>query len=511
MKRILTFSFLISVCSGILFSQTTTYVTADSATLVDMRTARVWASVIGFPSDWSSARVGFVYDITPMPTRAQGGSWRAVGTAVAGRTSSTTLTALTPNTTYYVRAALCKTTTPRDTVYSANQITFTTLPAYPGELRLDTIADIGLSSATFRATLLNKGSFPYSRDSLGFIFGTDSVAEIRRPSATHPDSNFVSYADIITDVPHSFSKTLSEGKLRPSTEYYVRAFYITRFDTLFTSAKRFSTTSACDSPPRALTVGNIDITSVELQWTPAAGQTVFELEYGSAGIAPGAGQNIQNIATPYTLSNLTGGRQYTAYVRSVCPEKNSPWSNFVTFTTNPVPCAEPLGLHTEKVEATLSHIAWTPGNVSQSQWEIQLAKKSQSYSPQTTRIDRKAEAYFVGLNPSTTYKTRVRAVCDTLRSEWSEDLIFTTTEVGLEDVSLDFPVLISPNPTSGKIFLNTGDRVVSSIQVFNSSGMLVLERKQAVSELDMSDFPQGWYMIKVFSGTEKTMVKVLLQ
>lgn len=512
MKRLFIAFFIFTLSLSGLYAQSSEAVVVDSVSLINMRTARAHCTVGTFPTGWtSSISVSFVYSTEPMPTFANGGSWRRVGSASAGRSAQTTLISLTPNTTYYVRAALHKMSTPRDTVYSSNQIVFTTLPADPGRLTMDTVVNIGLTYATFRATHLARGSFPYTGDSLGFIYGTDSTARFLRPSGTIADSNFVCYVPTTSTRPLAFSTTLPEGRLTPSTQYYVRAFYITRFDTLFTPAKAFRTTSACDNAPERLTMGNIDITSAELIWTPAVGQTDFELSYGPVGISPQDGQVIQNVQTPYTLTGLTGGRQYTAYVRSVCPEKNSPWSNFVTFTTEQVPCANPIGLQAKNVGATLANVTWTPGNASQTKWEVQLAKSSQAYPAEGTQINRTPEAYFAGLTPLTSYKTRVRAVCGDLTSDWSEDLTFNTTAVGLDEIQSDFPVSITPNPTKGKLFLNAGDRKISSVQIFNLAGTLLLEQVIFTEEINIAHFPKGWYVLKIVSDEQQTVAKVLLQ
>ena len=511
MKRIFFAFFILAFGLSELHAQSSNHVVTDSASSIAMRTARVHCTVGTFPTGWTSVRVGFVYGTTPMPTVANGGSWRRVGTATEGRSVYTTLNSLTPNTTYYVRAALNKSTTPRDTVYSSNQITFTTLPADPGQLTMDTVLNIGLTSATFRATHLARGSYPYSNDSLGFVYGTDSTARLILPTGPNTDSNFVSYVPTTSTRPHTFSMTLADGKLIPSTQYYVRAFYITQFDTLFTPAKAFRTASACDNAPGMLTVGTIDITSVELIWTPAVGQTNFELSHGPVGISPQDGQIENNVQSPYTLTGLTGGRQYTAYVRSVCPEKKSSWSNFVTFTTEQVPCASPLGLQAKEVGATLANITWTPGNASQTQWEVQLARSSQAYPAEATPINRIPEAYFVGLSPLTSYKTRVRAVCGDLTGDWSEDLIFSTTAVGLDEIPGDFPVSVTPNPTKGKLFLDAGDYKISSVQVFDLAGTLLLDQKVFTGEINIENLPKGWYVLKIVSDDKQTITKVLLQ
>ena len=71
-----------------------------------------------------------------------------------------------------------------------------------------------------------------------------------------------------------------------------------------------------------------------VSWTPAEGNTAFEVEYGNRGFSHGNG-TVVNTNEPSTVINgLEFNTQYDLYVRALCGADNySPWTPVTTFTT----------------------------------------------------------------------------------------------------------------------------------------------------------------------------------
>lgn len=69
----------------------------------------------------------------------------------------------------------------------------------------------------------------------------------------------------------------------------------------------------------------------------------YEIEYGIAGFAPGTGTTIQNVSKPYLLQGLTSGVTYDFYIRKICVNSFSVWSELASvyvFCNTPEPTGD---------------------------------------------------------------------------------------------------------------------------------------------------------------------------
>ncbi|MBB1138106.1 T9SS type A sorting domain-containing protein [Myroides sp. WP-1] len=92
------------------------------------------------------------------------------------------------------------------------------------------------------------------------------------------------------------------------------------------------TTPSCFKPT-AFTRGGISASTAQLSWTSTG--TSFEVKYGATGFdVATAGTTVTTTTTSHTLSGLTQGQTYDAYVRNNCGEEDgfSEWTGPVTFT-----------------------------------------------------------------------------------------------------------------------------------------------------------------------------------
>lgn len=87
--------------------------------------------------------------------------------------------------------------------------------------------------------------------------------------------------------------------------------------------------------PTALKVDSFMDTAVTLSWVENGEASVWEVEFGAEGHAPGTGNIMQTTANPFTLCSLQPGTMYEVYVRSVCDSgETSPWTGPIAFTPN---------------------------------------------------------------------------------------------------------------------------------------------------------------------------------
>ena len=85
--------------------------------------------------------------------------------------------------------------------------------------------------------------------------------------------------------------------------------------------------------PDMITVSNIQNSTADVAWTPRGDGLEWEVEYGVAGFAHGSGTTVTSTLPSVTLSGLTPGETYDVYVRSLCGQAQSNWSDAVNFTT----------------------------------------------------------------------------------------------------------------------------------------------------------------------------------
>ena len=144
--------------------------------------------------------------------------------------------------------------------------------------------------------------------------------------------------------------TINSLECETGYEFYVKAVCGDNWNSegwTHASATTADCTHACNAPYGIITTvtGN----SVDVSWTPAEGNTSFEVEYGTRGFSHGTGTIISANQPRTTLNGLDYNTQYDLYVRAICGTDNySAWSTVSTFTT------EPLGIdRTESLSCTI--------------------------------------------------------------------------------------------------------------------------------------------------------------
>ena len=87
--------------------------------------------------------------------------------------------------------------------------------------------------------------------------------------------------------------------------------------------------------PPTMATGTIGVDEATLTWNDDHGnQTEWELVYGAPGFDPDQATAISVYGTPsYTITGLSNNTNYEAYVRAVCSDEYSDWSNAVSFLT----------------------------------------------------------------------------------------------------------------------------------------------------------------------------------
>ena len=98
--------------------------------------------------------------------------------------------------------------------------------------------------------------------------------------------------------------------------------------------------------PTDVTVSNIGNNSADVTWTPRGEGSTWEVVYGPAGFNPNSTSATSVTATTpsVSLSGLTEGTAYDVYVRTICTQEQSNWSDVASFSTTSSggDCANPV-------------------------------------------------------------------------------------------------------------------------------------------------------------------------
>lgn len=489
----------------------------DSVTSYGVRMTGIVPSKGG----WTITSYGFIYDTLPMPTRATGAKLIRTGTTTLIENSpfSSFTTAnvnyyMISGKTYYIRAYAAKSLTsspasPADTVFSSPLSVYVPMPTPPSLLMRPT-TNISLLEATINGTVVAKNDVNTFNDK-GFVYSS---------TENMPTINNATRASVSTGSTYPDSLSSHLTNLISGQEYTVRCYTISKYrntnnrtDTTYSDTIKFKTINACVAVPINANVDNITETTARASFTSRLGQTVWQLDYEYAGHTPGTGTQVITTNDTVDLSGLTGGKSYSLFVRAICDTIYSDWSTMASFTTVAPPCAPISNIYIIEIRHSSAKISWTPGAMSQSRWEICFAKSTQNFPTEGTIIENDPNFNLVGLTPQTQYKLKIRALCNDLVSNWSEDYYFTTGINGLEDeVNEDVEkVIIYPNPTNGTINFKVENRgKISKVEIWSSLGELIYTSNVLPETYTLTNQTKGLFLVKIFTNNYVQVEKVVL-
>jgi Secretion system C-terminal sorting domain/Fibronectin type III domain len=176
------------------------------------------------------------------------------------------------------------------------------------------------------------------------------------------------------------------------------------------------------------------------------------------------------------------------------------------YTFTPPLCGSPSSVVTSAITATGATVNWTNGGT-ETAWRYIVqpstlnapASASNAGANVTTK-----PVVLSGLTPLTSYTIYVRAICDaTNKSEWSNVSFVTDAALGTETMNIENNLKIYPNPTTG--ILNLDLQEEATLSVFDISGKQLLTQKaNGNTQLNLSDFAKGIYVLKVANANAET-------
>lgn len=510
--------FIIIILFGCLFlgkavAQPT--VVMESITNVAYYGAKLNAKLTVSYGGWTVNGVGFIYDTVPMPVMRPGIQIKHV--ASTSKIDSIFTFDLNTNTTpslfmisgktYYVRAYARKSAGGNDTVWSAPMSVYIPYPTAP-TLVMKPTTNIEMFKATLNAEL--------DTNDIATIPSRGFLHSLTNPMPTIQSGIRTNVSGAIDTCPLIYSANLIN--LFSDTTYYVRAFLVYKYknktinDTLYTDPINFRTHDACQVLPADVKVDSIDITTARVSFVPAPYQTQWEIEYDFAGHTPGTGTSVIATNDTVLLVGLTGGTNYSVFVRAICANSFSQWTEIKTFTTLPPLCAPIYNLSGSNYTHSSAKVTWMPGSATQNRWEVRFGLFSQPLPNSGAIVEGDPLFVLIGLTPFTEYKVQVRALCGLYDSDWSEEYSFITLRQGLDDIQdVISKVEIFPNPTNGTIYFKDEKKEeVSKIEIWSSLGELIYKSNYLPETLTLEHYSKGLYLVKIFKEDKVQIEKIIL-
>ena len=288
--------------------------------------------------------------------------------------------------------------------------------------------------------------------------------------------------------------------LTANTNYTFRAFITFNGTTVTGDEMTFTTLDeggeTCNVPTN-LNATATAYNTANVTWTAGGSETSWNLQYRT-GTANWTTLPVN--ATTYQITGLAAQTTYEVRVQANCGNNTSDWTATVSFTTPaaPVdPCDAPTNLQVNSITQTSATMTWTAGG-SETSWKVgdklSTASQWQEATVQTTSYE------IEGLTANSTYDVRVKAVC---AADNESDFItssFTTTGVGIDNITLASSISLMPNPADNYIDLNVNSNVnVKEAVVYNAFGQMIqkVELNNNHTRIDLSDMAAGMYFVRV--------------
>jgi hypothetical protein len=214
--------------------------------------------------------------------------------------------------------------------------------------------------------------------------------------------------------------TVTLQGLKKATTYEVRVRNQCPGNTTseFSLIHSFTTLDNNPCTPPAFGLKTVTTTTAEIFWLDSTLKK-YELSY-KRNVPTGDWITFANVdfASPFKIETLFPGEEYMVRMRRVCPGGViSEYSDTLIFTTFGIQCRRPV-IKIDTTENRAVVVSWSPSSVSA---EVQYRFPS-VLEWNTFTVSNQNSARITGLLPGVTYEFRVRNVCGTAVSEYSEPI-----------------------------------------------------------------------------------------
>ncbi len=356
--------------------------------------------------------------------------------------------------------------------------------------------------------------------------------------------------------------TATIDTLKPCTNYtvYLKGVCGVGDTSILSYPITFKTDGCCDNPSLSL-VSNTEST-IKVQWQNILYASDYTLRYKK--ISNTNWTEILNVNSMYTISNLDSCTEYEIQIKTTCVDSTHGFSNSYVFKTKGCGACYDLtycpvngaGSSTEWIETViLNDVTNTTGN--NGGW---LTEESVIFSvlPNSTNsmsiipgysgvnytenftvwVDLNQNGFFdfseniltgltnngavsanltipaSALNGITKMRVGMSAIIqptecpnNSFYGEYEDYCLYIGPDAGVKEND-DLELSIFPNPTNSLIYINSS-QMIQKVEVLSLDGKLVLSENIINQQIDVSDLPNGMFLIKIYTDNQVKTLKFI--
>lgn len=219
-------------------------------------------------------------------------------------------------------------------------------------------------------------------------------------------------------------------------------------------------------------------------------------------------QRLPANTSDYTLINIKPDRSYNVRIRAINEYGYSDYSNTISFRTSmPVTNkpAAPADLAVNYRSSSQINLTWSDNSNNEQAFVLEYKSAGGEFMFYDSLSENITSATVIGLDAETQYTFRVKAVNADGESDYSNEVISSTTPTGIElEFSSDESVMIYPNPVGE--FVNVAipsqyEEQLITFSLYNMNGILIKQIALPAGigqvQINLSDLLSALYFVEI--------------
>jgi hypothetical protein len=277
----------------------------------------------------------------------------------------------------------------------------------------------------------------------------------------------------------------------------------------------FFNTEGCCFEPQNISIDPVSADEIILSWDSTYAALGYIVNYKDANAPDWTSLQVTNSFV--SINNLDGCTNYKFELATICTQDSiSGFSDTLFYVTECI-CDFPANIDTMDVLEENTTIIWDESANAES-----YVLRYRQFGLVDWNIFETTDLYqeLDSLKPCTNYQYQVQTICPIGNSIFSQLSIFKTIcPVGINEIEGVSELIIYPNPVVDELLveLKLTTKKEISIQIINTTGQLIKSvdfenTTQGHNQLkinDLKNLPKGLYFVKIKSGDQSILKKII--